>query len=118
MNNLKINWADVFGIISSSLCIIHCLAMPILIATGVGFLSNDWVSYLFLLLSFLSISKVSYVNTSRKNIFILWFSFLGLLIITFLHDTYEWMHTLSYFFALGIIIGHILNIKQCNTCKR
>lgn len=117
LKSLKISWPDVIGIVSSSLCLVHCLAMPILIATGIGFLAYEWLTYVFLLVSFLSIYKAS---KNLKSLFIgglLWFSFFGLLLSTFFHDLNEWVHYLNYFFALTIVLGHILNMKYCKHCE-
>jgi len=36
----KINKADIIGILSSSICLVHCIATPLLIIYGIGFMTN------------------------------------------------------------------------------
>ena len=110
----KINIADLIGIVSSSLCLVHCIATPLLIAFGAGFITNPFFKYLFLIISFISIFKATENITSKKKSLLLWVSFCGFLFSILFQEEYEWLHFSGYFFAILIIIGHILNIKYCN----
>ncbi|MBY0243885.1 MAG: MerC domain-containing protein [Sphingobacteriaceae bacterium] len=116
MNPTKINKADLIGILSSSICLVHCLATPLLIAFGAEFITNPFFKYLFLILSFASIFKATEKVTNIKNATLLWVSFWGFLFSTLFQETYEWLHYSGYLFAILIIIGHILNIKYCREC--
>lgn len=51
MNTTKINKADLIGIASSTICLVHCIATPLLIAFGAGFITNPVFKYLFLISS-------------------------------------------------------------------
>ena len=57
INSSKINKADFIGIVSSSICLVHCITTPLLIAFGTGFITNPIFKYLFLIISFVSILK-------------------------------------------------------------
>ena len=114
----KINKADFIGIISSTLCLMHCIATPLLIAFGAGFITNPFFKYLFLIISFLSIFKATENITSKKISLLLWISFWGFLFSTLFQEEYEWLHYSGYLFAILIIIGHILNIKHCRECSK
>jgi hypothetical protein len=118
MNNTKINQADLIGILSSSICLVHCLATPLLIAFGAGFITNPFFKYLFLIISFVSIFKATENITRRKISLLLWISFWGFLFSTLSQEEYEWLHYSGYLFAILIIIGHILNIKHCRECSK
>lgn len=118
MNNTKINKADLIGILSSSICLVHCVATPLLIAFGAGFITNPFFKYLFLILSFVSIFKATENITSKKISLLLWISFWGFLFSTLFQEEYEWLHYSGYLFAILIIIGHILNIKHCRECSK
>lgn len=113
----KINKADVIGIITSSLCLVHCIATPLLIALGAGLLTHPFFKYLFLTVSFASIFKATENANNSKNAFLLWVSFWGFLFSTLFQEEYDWLHYSEYFFAILIIIGHILNIKHCKQCS-
>jgi len=118
MNNTKINKADLIGILSSSICLVHCVATPLLIAFGAGFITNQFFTYLFLIISFVSIFKATENITSKKISLLLWISFWGFLFSTLFQEEYEWLHYSGYLFASLIIIGHILNIKHCRECSK
>lgn len=109
----KINKADFIGIVSSSLCLVHCIATPLLIAFGAGFIANPIFKYLFLIISFASIFKATENVNNTKIAMFLWASFWGFLFSTLLQEEYEWLHYSGYFFAILIIVGHLLNIKYC-----
>jgi hypothetical protein len=118
MNTTKINKADLIGILSSSICLLHCLATPLLIAFGAGFITNPFFKYLFLIISFVSIFKATENITSKKTSLLLWISFWGFLFSTLFQEEYEWLHYSGYLFAILIIIGHILSIKHCRECSK
>jgi hypothetical protein len=118
MNNTKINKADLIGILSSSICLVHCVATPLLIAFGAGFITNPFFKYLFLIISFVSIFKATENITSKKISLLLWISFWGFLFSTLFQEEYEWLHYSGYLFAILIIIGHILNIRHCRECSK
>ena len=118
MNNTKINKADLIGILSSSICLVHCVATPLLIAFGAGFITNPFFKYLFLIISFVSIFKATENITSKKISLLLWISFWGFLFSTLFQEESEWLHYSGYLFAILIIIGHILNIKHCRECSK
>lgn len=114
----KYNFADIIGILSSSICLVHCVATPILIAIGAGFITNPFFKYLFLIISFVSIFIATENITSKKISLLLWISFWGFLFSTLFQEEYEWLHYSGYLFAILIIIGHILNIKHCRECSK
>lgn len=118
MNNTKINKADLIGILSSSICLVHCVATPLLLAFGASFITNPIFKYLFLIISFVSIFKATENITSKKISLLLWISFWGFLFSTLFQEEYEWLHYSGYLFAILIIIGHILNIKHCRECSK
>ena len=46
MNTTKINKADLIGTLSLSICLVHCVATPLLIAFGAGFITNPFLNIL------------------------------------------------------------------------
>ena len=116
MNTTKINKADLIGILSSSICLVHCVATPLLIVFGAGFITNPFFKYLFLIISFVSIFKATENITSKKISLLLWISFWGFLFSTLFQEECEWLHYPGYFFSILIITGHILNINYCKKC--
>ena len=114
----KYSFANLIGIVSSSICLVHCVATPLLIAFGAEYIINPIFKYVFLILSFASIFKATENVTNTKNVILLWVSFWGFLFSTLFQEEYEWLHYSGYFFTILIIAGHILNIKHCNQCSK
>ena len=114
----KYSFANLIGIVSSSICLVHCVATPLLIAFGAEYIINPIFKYVFLILSFASIFKATENVTNTKNAILLWVSFWGFLFSTLFQEEYEWLHYSGYLFAILIIIGHILNIKHCRECSK
>lgn len=111
------NRADLVGIINTSLCMVHCLLTPILLA----FLgSAEWLhdlSYLFLFLSFYAIWEATQHSTNSKVLSIIWLSFALLSVSILFEEDFKWLHYLNYVASIGIIGGHILNIRYCKQCN-
>lgn len=117
INTTKSYKADIIGILSSSICLVHCIATPLLIAFGANYLTNPFFKYLFLIISFVSIFKATEKISKLKIALLLWVSFSGFLFSTLFQEEYHWLHYTGYFFAILIIVGHILNIKYCKQCS-
>ena len=117
-NSIKNNQSDFIGILSSSLCLVHCIATPLLITFGIGFITNPFYKYLFLFISFCSIFKATEKTAHSKFAVFLWASFGGFFVSNLLEEEYHWLHYSGYTFAVLIIIGHILNIQHCNKCSK
>ncbi|MCA4900050.1 MAG: MerC domain-containing protein [Bacteroidota bacterium] len=113
----KINKADLIGILSSSLCLVHCIAMPFLIAFGAGFITNPIFKYLFLIISFLSIFKATENINNTKISLLLLVSFWGFLFSNLFEEDFRWLEYTGYFFGILTIIGHLLNMKYCKHCS-
>jgi hypothetical protein len=113
----KYKKADLIGILSSSICLVHCITTPLLVIYGISFLTNPVFKYFFLIISFVSIFKATENSTNYKISILLWLSFFGFLFSTMFHEEYHWLDYCEYLFAVLIIIGHILNIKHCKNCK-
>lgn len=109
--------SDVLGIINSSLCIVHCIATPVLIGLGAHYLESPLFSYLFVAIAFASIFIAAKKTTSKKIKTALWISFIGLAISLLLENKWEGFEYTGYLFSASTIITHIRNIKYCRKCN-
>jgi hypothetical protein len=108
--------SDWLGIASASLCVVHCLFMPILIIIATNFTWWHEISYLFLLVSFFAAFEAS-KNAQKVALSIIWSSF-ALLTMCILFEEERYMfHNISYLASLGLIFGHIYNLKYCKKCN-
>ena len=109
----KIYWADKIGVVSAFLCMVHCLTVPILLAMGVGFITNPIIACLFILIAFLSIYNVTRGRRSKPLSIFLWLAFSGFLVSIVLEERAEIFEYGMFFFSTAIIIGHLFNMQRC-----
>ncbi|HET6242953.1 MAG: MerC domain-containing protein [Bacteroidetes bacterium] len=110
--------SDIIGILSSGLCLVHCLALPAAFlyigdssaghSHGHGGFNYDYL--------FLSIAIVAVFFTTKKtsSTFIKFSLWIFLLICTFaiiFHDYSPFIQYIMYIGSAGLIISHVLNIR-------
>lgn len=105
------NWrtGDGFGIINSVICLVHCLAMPVLIALGAGFLEHPSITWAFIVLAFIAVRSAV---RSRNNALVAMVLGIGWALFAAglaLEGISEQMEFLAYMGSGILIIGHILN---------
>ncbi len=118
-----INNSDKIGVVSSSLCMLHCFATPFLFLSqsSLIFLSLDFtlpwllINYVFLFISFIAIF-FSVKNSSNKIIrvllYLFWFLLSGLIINESL-GILSIPETATYLSASSLICLHIYNLNYC-----
>ncbi|MEZ4886059.1 MAG: MerC domain-containing protein [Chitinophagales bacterium] len=108
--------ADFIGIASAVLCLIHCLVPPILFLFFGHLIEHAhdhffrW-DYFFLIISSYAVYHSSHhaANTYIKGV--LWVSFAILCIAIVFHQI-PTMHYIAYLASLGLISGHLINLKM------
>ncbi len=110
--------ADYIGITGSVLCLVHCLVTPVLLLTTavlhhdhlrIGYLSLDYV--------FMGINIIAVYFATRANhsLFVkraLW-GFLALFAVAILlEDVNEAFHLLGYAASAGLVMTHLINLRQ------
>ncbi len=109
-------WLDLFGMVSSSVCAVHCLAIPLfisggLMSGGVGGLNHAGFEWVFILLTFLLASGAILQGFLRhRNLWIVIFmtvSF-GLVLIGFASGSFLG-HFVMALGGIGLVIGHGYN---------
>jgi uncharacterized BrkB/YihY/UPF0761 family membrane protein len=114
---------DGIGIISGTLCMIHCIGTPFIFiakACSVSCCSEAplwWqlIDYLFLIISFIAIYFVSKNATKNWLKIALWFSWIALLLII-VNQTFGIIYlpsNLIYVPTFSIIGLHLYNLKFC-----
>jgi len=115
--------SDLYGALSSTLCMIHCLATPFLFFTQTKYVScaelGPWwwhaIDYIFLVAAFIAI-RHSHKNTSSKwmpkAMYISW----SLLALFMINDKFSYLQLpafMLYLPACSLILLHIYNRKYC-----
>lgn len=117
---------DTFGAIASTLCIIHCVATPLLFvvhscAIGGCETAPIWwksLDFFFLAISFMAIYHST--KTTSKNFMkiVLWANWTVLLFVI-VNEKMHWIslpETLTYIIAFSLAALHIYNLNFCQ-CK-
>jgi hypothetical protein len=123
---MKKYFYDYLGIAGSGMCLIHCLAMPILFFVQNSFakdllkgmdLENIYLDYLFVLLCFFAVFSVTKYNDSWKIITSFWIFFTLFSVSILFEEDFENLDFLGYGASLGLIITHFININHCKKCQ-
>ncbi len=126
MHKLIIQKPDTLGALASTLCVIHCLATPLIFIThtcsiGGYETSPSWwrnLDYIFLIISFLAVMR-SVKNTSKSFMkSALWLSW-GALFILLINEKILFVslpEIMTYIAAFSLAALHIYNMKYCQ-CK-
>jgi|JI10StandDraft_1071094.scaffolds.fasta_scaffold20877_6 hypothetical protein len=113
---LNQRFADILGLSNAALCMVHCLAVPLLVASGAAFIAHPAVELFFVGLAAWAVWSAT---RRSKNILlqgVLWtllllFSF-GLL----LEEVHPMMEWLSMGASLSMVVAHALNLRYRATC--
>ena len=125
MKNIKIltNNSDFFGILSCSLCLVHCIFTPLILFSlsslnSKSSMSYSWwnnLDYVFLIISFFMV-YISVQNTRIKRMklffWLSWF-FLFLVIVNEKKELFGFSDYSIYIATSGLSLLHLLNLKYC-----
>lgn len=121
--NLTISKSDTLGIMAGILCMLHCVATPLLFIAVAGTASSGdespfwWVTinYIFLIISLIAVHR-SVRTTSRaymKPLF--WASWVALAFVV-LNEQFIWLELseiISYVTAIILVALHLYNRRYC-----
>lgn len=121
---ITINNSDHLGVIASGLCMLHCLATPILFLSQASLAAHEvpvlWsmLNHIFLIVSFFAVYR-SAKNSSNLYVkvflFIAWVCLAGL-ILNEEFEIFSAAEAYTYLSAISLCALHIYNLNYC-TCK-
>lgn len=103
--------ADLLGVTNSLLCLVHCLAMPLLIAAGAGFLAHPFLELLFIAVSAWAVRGAVSSRTPRKlelYLWLMWALFAAMLVAEHFTHALDWLGWLA---SAGLVVGHVVNYR-------
>lgn len=114
--------SDLFGIVSSSLCLIHCIAFPVFFAfssLSVGFIDHHvhWLEYIFVLLAIMAVYYSTSKITSKGIKSSMWVSISIFGTAMLMHELSEIFIYISILASIGLVVLHIINYRYCKGCK-
>lgn len=109
---MKTKKMDVLGISAATLCLIHCLAFPLLMVFPILSKNHGLIDLAFALVGAYAVYRVTKGQTRNYMYYLLWAS-IGVILLAVLLDLMAHIHTpLIYVGAMGLITGHVLNFKN------
>jgi len=109
---MKTKKMDILGISAATLCLIHCLAFPLLMVFPILWENHGIIDLAFALVGLFAVYKVTKNHQKNYIYYLLWTS-IGVILLAVLLDLVAHIHTpLIYIGAAGLITGHILNFKN------
>lgn len=120
INKLQKPFSDYLGIISSILCLVHCLLTPAILSFHYVFVKTtsqyEMVEYIFLCMSFLAVFFSSKNYNSYAGKIIMWLIFIVFATSIVFHNHVPAF--ISYSASSGLILLHFLNLFRTNKSKR
>ena len=121
--NLSLKKPDNIGAIASSMCVIHCLATPVLFVfqSYTALEQNSaplwWTNldFLFITISVLAVYRSSLNSTNKIIKQMLWASWFVLFVLI-LNEKTEWLllpELVTYFAAIVLASLHLYNLNYC-----
>ena len=130
MLNISLQKSDTLGVMSSALCMVHCIATPFLfLATatscsqsccGAAPIWYQWLDYVFILVSFFAVfhsTKSSNVNWVK---YALWLSWLALVFVIFNANVFQWYYipnNIKFIPSFSLFGFHLYNLRYCQCSK-
>ena len=118
--------SDNLGILSSTLCFIHCLITPFIYISFASlfnqneFLLFSWKGFnvIFIIFSLIAVNRSTKNTTSKIIRPVFWFSWVFLFFVLFNEEVkfIELPELVSYLSALNLAGIHVYNLKFCG-CK-
>ena len=125
MKNIKFltNNSDIFGVLTCSLCLVHCISTPLILLSLSSLntklsMSYSWWSnfdYLFLLISFFMVYFSTQITKVKRMKYLFWLSWFSLLLIILNEkiELYEFSEYVNYVTITALSLLHLYNLKYC-----
>ena len=128
MLNVSIKKSNAVGILSSGLCMIHCIATPFLFLATATTCSQtccdaapvwyQWFDYFFLFVSFFAVAYSSKSSNSNWVKYALWFSWISLFLFILNSNFFGWYslaQNIKFIPSFSLIGLHLYNLKYCQS---
>ena len=123
MLNISISKSDSIGVISSGLCMIHCLATPFFFVAAACSQSCCsaapswwlWIDYIFLVISFIAVlysTKSTIYNFVKIGLWLSWFGLL-IFILNVSYGFIDVSDNVKFIPAFSLIGFHLYNTRFC-----
>jgi len=105
---------DGLGIVNSALCIVHCLAMPVLVAAGASFFQHPLIGWAFVILAYLAVRSAIRSRNNARTALVLGIGWGVFAVGVVLEPIHADLEVLTYLGSAVLIAGHLLNLRQAH----
>lgn len=109
---MKSKILDAVGISVAVLCLIHCIAFPLLMIIPLGISHNPYIDMAFLVIGAVVVYRVTKHMTNRWLKLLFWTSVMLIAISVTVDFIFEIHIPLMYAGAAGLIAGHLINFRN------
>lgn len=103
---------DFLGISSATLCLLHCLLVPVLSILPISFFDSIWIDLFFCCFGMLAVSKVVLYSNSMIVKLIL-ISSISIVILSVIIEIVLGIHFEGILLGgIGLVVGHYINYKK------
>jgi hypothetical protein len=102
---------DGLGILNSAICIVHCLAMPVLIAAGASFFHHPLVGWTFVILDYLAVRSAIRSRNNARTAMVLGIGWAVFAVGVILEPIHPDLELLTYIGSAVLILAHLINLK-------
>ncbi|GGP05195.1 hypothetical protein GCM10010992_20430 [Cloacibacterium rupense] len=109
---MKSKILDLIGVSAAVLCLIHCMAFPLLMLIPLGISHNPYIDLFFLAIGLIVVYRITKHISSfwLKSLF--WISIVLIAISIGLDLFFHWHSELIFVGAAGLIMAHLINFKN------
>jgi hypothetical protein len=101
---------DGLGILNSVLCIVHCMAMPLLIAAGASYFKHPLIGWTFVILAYLAMRSAIRSRNNARTAMVLGIGWAVFAVGVILEPMHPDLELLTYLGSAVLIAGHVMNV--------
>lgn len=109
---MKTKILDILGASAAMLCLIHCVAFPILMIVPLGISHNVYIDLFFFIIGTAIVFRITRKIENRKLCWLFWASIFIIGISVALDLIFHFHTGLILVGALGLISAHLLHFKN------
>ena len=126
MLNISLQKSDALGVLSSTLCMLHCIATPFLFLATVSNCSQtccaaapvwyQWLDYVFIFISFFAVMYSTKSSNTDWIKLALWLSWLSLVFVIINANIFQWFYlsnNIKFIPSFSLIGFHLYNLRYC-----
>jgi hypothetical protein len=111
--------SDNVGIVSSVLCLLHCVSVPVLLSVATHWdadmkrlLNTEWIHYAFLAIALAAVYFSTRHAAAPRLRSALWIFFVVFGVGIVLNESFPAAKAMVYVGSLGLVISHVFNIRD------